>query len=87
MGTHDPFIYNSIRRTRKVLCLKQDLGSGVDQRKPQAGERQVQVQMHEESVYPGSSHRGSAETNLARIHEDAGSIAGLTQWVKDPVLP
>ena len=34
-----------------------------------------------------SSHCGSAVTNLTSIHENAGSIPGLTQWVKYLALP
>ena len=34
-----------------------------------------------------SSHSGSAEANLASIHEATGWIPGLDQWVKDLTLP
>ena len=35
----------------------------------------------------GSSYCGAVEMNLTSMHEDASSIPGLPQWVKDLVLP
>ena len=34
-----------------------------------------------------SSRHGTAGANPTRNHEVTGSIPGLTQWIKDPVLP
>ena len=34
-----------------------------------------------------SSRLGSVEMNPTSLHEDAGSIPGLTPWVKDLALP
>ena len=34
-----------------------------------------------------SSHCGAMETHLTRNHGVAGSIPGLTQWVKERALP
>ena len=32
---------------------------------------------------PRDSHCGAVETNPTSIHDDVGSVPGLTQWVRD----
>ena len=46
----------------------------------------MKVWMCDEDPDLGSSRRGTVETNPTRHHEGTGSMPGLTQWVKDPVL-
>ena len=42
--------------------------------------------LHSNKMFFGVPIVAQAEMNLTSIQEDTGSIPGLTQWVKDPVL-
>ena len=58
-----------------LLNGKQTMGAGMEAKRPLRNFYIV-----------WSSRHGSVETNLTSIREDAGSIPGLAQWVKDPGL-
>ena len=41
---------------------------------------------HLKKLIQGSFYHGSGVTDPPSVHEDSGTIPGLAQWVKDPVL-
>ena len=49
-------------------------------------EENIPCEQESKETWSQSSHHGSAEMDLTSIHEYAGLIPGLAQWVKDPVL-
>ena len=43
--------------------------------------------MEVKALHSRNSHCSSVVTNLTGVREDAGSVPGPAQWIKDPVWP
>ena len=50
-------------------------------------DKELMSRIYKEPLHLGVSVVAQWLTNSLRNHEVSGSIPGLTQWVKDPVLP
>ena len=70
-----------------LLCkpLVENIHDSVVSSQPNIRHHHRAAELHTE-IEGRSSHQGSVEKNLTSIHEDAGLVPGLTQWVKDPAV-
>ena len=64
------------------FCIEKET---INKRKPTDWDKIFGNDITEKGL--GTFHHGSVIMNPTSIHEDTGLIPGLTQWVRDPVLP
>ena len=72
---------------KNSLNLLFDLGTSLTLRSTLMQGRVIKAEGLLKNMAVKAFHCGSAVTSPTSTHEDAGSLPGLPQWVKDPVLP
>ena len=81
MGEEEIKLFCSICREHNYLYIK---SQGTHQNFYRTGEFSKFIDYKPIKIW--STYHSSAVMNPTNIHEDAGLIPGLAQWVKDPAL-